>query len=88
MAKNIFKPGDRFSHKDGYGYSIGEGKAILFEPKSGAEKYTYIAEIPEGSRFVTNCPAAVNVAMNALDTLFGESIILLKPELVEEAVTL
>ena len=71
MAKNALKPGDRFSHKSGYGYVIGEGKAIIIEPKTGSSKFVYEGEIPEGSRFMTNCPPAVNIAMNALDLLRG-----------------
>ena len=67
MAKNALKPGDRFSHKSGYGYVIEKGKAIIIEPKTGTSKFVFEGEIPEGSRFMTNCPPAVNIAMNALD---------------------
>jgi len=71
MTKKIFKPGDRFSHKDGCGYVIAENKAILIEPKSGSEKFAYIDEIPGSAKFTPTGPKKAMLAMNALDLVIG-----------------
>ncbi|MFZ4632121.1 MAG: hypothetical protein ACOYL8_02855 [Patescibacteria group bacterium] len=69
-TKNALKPGDRFSHKDGYGYVINEKQAILMEPKTGgSRKFVYVDDIPEGARFVSDCPKVFSLAMDAIDCL-------------------
>lgn len=74
-TKKSLKPRDRFSYKDGYGYVLNETQALVIEPKKGkSPKYVLITEIPEDARFVTNCPPAVNLIMDALDLLNDLSV--------------
>lgn len=75
MAKKpALKPRDRFSYKDGYGYTLNETQAILIAPKKGRDKYSYVGEIPINARAITSCPESINLAFNTLDLIKDLSI--------------
>jgi len=74
-TKKSLKPRDRFSYKDGYGYVLNEMQSLVMEPKKGkSPKFIFVIETPEDARFTANCPAVVNLAMDALDFIRDLSV--------------
>lgn len=80
--KPVFKPRDRFSYKDGFGYVLNENQAILFSPKKGrSPKYSYVDDIPSNTRCINCCPESIVLAMDALDLI--KDLTVREEELVE-----